>query len=606
MRPRRKANQHSDESAKEAQATESAAETTASTGSSRRDFLRAGGIAAAGAVVGGAAGAAVGASIGHSIGFTEGADDFAALNPREVAGFDHLVVVMGENRSFDNLLGWLYTPDDVVAGQAFDGLAFGEYSNPAADGSRVAAHVYEGATDVVMGLPNPDPGEEYPHVNTQLFGTVDPATNAELFVESMQAPYNAPQAGTEATMEGFVKDYIINFERLTKGTSPTAAEASRIMGGFSPAMLPVLSTLAKEFAVFDSWFCAVPSQTFCNRSFFHASTSHGFVTNKHGGGYDKWLDAEPSPTIFNRLEEAGLDWRIYYDELQLVSFTGVLHAPVLEQYWKTDHFATMRQFYEDVRTGNLPAYAFIEPRMTYNHNDFHPPFGKLRESEVDGELVIDSAISDVRAGEALIFQIYDAIKSSTSSNGSNAVNTMLLITFDEHGGTYDHVAPPGAIPPRVGDDGEPIAGEMGFAFDRLGCRVPAIAVSAYTRRGTVINDEMHHGAVISTLNRLHGLRPLTRRDEGANDLLSVINLDKPRHPSTWPTVTPQYLPPNPQAEQPHPGNAHKDKPLSPPARGLLGLLLAKYGRGGEPEPETYGEAYEALRRHGVGLFGAPR
>jgi phospholipase C len=372
------------------------------------------------------------------------------------------------------------------------------------------------------------------------------------------------------------------------------------MGSFSPPMLPVLSTLARNFAVYDNWYCAVPSQTFCNRSFFHASTSHGFVTNKAGGGYDKWLDAPAAPTIFNRLEEAGVSWRIYFDELQLVSFTGVLHAPVLEQFWRTERFATMSQFYEDVKLGRLPAYAFIEPRMTYNHNDFHPPFGRLRESDVDGVEVIDSAVSDVRAGEALVHEIYEAIKRSASPEGSNALNTMLLITFDEHGGTYDHVPPPPATPPH-----EQSEGEMGFRFDRLGCRVPAIAVSAYTRAGTVIHDEMHHAAVIATLSRLHGLKPLTRRDVGANNLFNAVNLREPRAPITWPSTSPQYIPPNPQAEAPHPAHQHKDKPLSPPARGLLGLLLAKYGASDAEEPTTYADAYELLHRYGEGLFGKP-
>lgn len=570
--------------------------------SSRRDFLKLGGVAAAGAVVGGGAGAAIGGAVGHAAGYHDGADDFAAFSPREKAGFDHLVVVMGENRSFDNLLGWLYTPDDLPDRQQFDGLAFGDYRNTAPDGTSIAAHVYEGPTDDIMGRPNPDPGEEYPHVNTQIFDTIDPPTNAQLFVEHMTAPYNAPAANVEPAMSGFVTDYLVNFERLKQGTPPTTAELAQIMGSFSPEMLPVVSTLATNFAVFDAWHAAVPSQTFCNRSFFHASTSHGFVTNKHGGGYAKWLDAPATPTVFNRLEEAGISWRIYFDALQLVSFTGVLHAPVLEQYWRTEHFATMEQFHDDVKQGTLPAYAFIEPRMTYNHNDFHPPFGKLRESVIDGTEVVDSAISDVRAGEALIHEIYSAIKHSASSKGSNALNTMLLITFDEHGGCFDHVPPPPATPPDVDGD----AGEMGFRFDRLGCRVPAIAVSAYTRAGTVINDEMHHGAVIATLSKLHGLKPLTRRDAEANDMFAAVNLDAPRHPLTWPSTTPQYIPPNPQADAPHPGHAHKDKPLSPPARGLLGLLLAKYGRPDDEEPETFADAYELLHRYGIGLFGKPR
>ncbi len=569
------------------------------TGTTRRRFLQASGIAAAGVVVGGAGGGAIGAAIGHALGVSDAREELDALDPRSMPGFDHLIVVMGENRSFDNLLGFLYDKETLPTGQSFDGLAFDDYSNTAPDGTVIPAHVYTGGTDEIMGSPSPDPGEEYPHVNTQLFNRIDPAGNAELSVGEMTAPYNAPATGAKARMDGFVTDYDVNYRRLRKGKAPSSDELATIMGSFSPEMLPVLSTLAQNFAVYDNWYCAVPSQTFCNRSFFHASTSHGFVTNKEGGGYKKWIDAPAAPTIFNRLQDAGVDWRIYFDAMQLVSFTGVLHAPVLEKYWKTGHFATMDDFYTDVKNGTLPAYAFVEPRMVYNHNDFHPPFGTLRESDVDGVEVIDSAVSDVRAGEALIHQIYSAVRSSASRSGSNAMNTMLLITFDEHGGTYDHVAPPKAVKP-----GNAGAGEMGFEFDRLGCRVPAIAISAYTRAGTVINDEMHHGALSATLARIHGLKPLNERDATANTMFNAVNLKTPRQPVNWPNTTPQYIPPNPQSEAPHPGNASKDKPLSPPGRGLLGLLLAKFAPPGTPVPETYGQAYEHLEKYGSRLFGS--
>lgn len=568
---------------------------------SRRDFLKLGGLTAAGLVVGGAVGAAAGASIGHAIGYREGSTDFAALPPRSEPGFDHVVVLMGENRSFDNMLGWLYSPDDLPEGETFDGLAFGDYANDAPTGERIPAHAYSGPTDEVMGRPNPDPGEEFPHVNTQLFGIVDPPGNATSQIGQMREPYNAPPPDLAPTMSGFVRDYWHNFERLRKGKPPTIEEARHIMGGFSPEQLPVLSTLAREFAVFDAWFAAVPSQTYCNRSFFHASTSHGYVTNKYDGGYDKWLDAPDTPTIFNRLEDAGISWKVYFDEMQFVSLTGMLHAPVLERFWRTGHFVHMSEFYDDARAGTLPAYAFIEPRMVYNHNDFHPPFGVYRSSVVDGRMVIDSAVSDVRAGEKLVASVYDAIRRSRAPGGSNAMNTMLLITFDEHGGTYDHVPPPAAVPPTA----DPPPGEMGFRFDRLGARVPAIAVSAYTRRNTIIHDEMHHGSVIATLSRLHGLRPLTRRDAEANDLFSVVNLGAPRDPSTWPAVHPMYVPPNPDEDEPIDlaEGPHRDKALSPPGRGLVGLLLARYGKdAGDDESLTYARAYEAIRAHGLGLF----
>ncbi|MGG7466566.1 alkaline phosphatase family protein [Plantibacter sp. YIM 135347] len=565
--------------------------------SSRRSFLKGVGLAAAGAAVGGAGGVGVGVGVSEAE-RASAMPAFVAFDRRAEPGFDHLIVLMGENRSFDNLLGYLYDADDLPDGETFAGLNFGSYSNPSPFGGRIPAHPYEGTTDEIMRQPDPDPGEEFPHVNTQLFNTVDPAGNADLLLHQMQPPFNAPAPGTKPNMEGFVNDYVVNFLRLNKRPEDVPDNLGKVMGSFTPEMLPVLSTLAREFAVYDNWFAAVPSQTFCNRSFFHASTSHGFVTNRHGDGYEKWLSASKSPTVFDRLEEAGLDWRIYFDKLQMISYTGMIHAPALEKFWRTGHFATMEQFYEDAADGTLAPYSFIEPRMTYNHNDFHPPFGHLRKSTIDGEPIIDSAHSDVRAGEALVSDVYNAVRRSDSSGGSNAMNTMLLITFDEHGGTYDHVPPPSVIPP---DDSGP--GEMGFGFDRLGLRVPAIAISAYTKAGTIIHDEMHHGSVIATLSRLHGLSPLSKRDAGANNMFNAINLDQPRHPSEWPHTHPQYIPTNHESEAYHEGHPHKDKPLSPPGQALLGLLLAKFGKVLPEEVPTFADAYRYLHQYGKGLFG---
>lgn len=395
-------------------------------------------------------------------------------------------------------------------------------------------------------------------------------------------------------MSGFVKDYVNTFA-TEHGRAPRPHEVDMAMGAFTPDMLPVLSTLAKGFAVFDHWHCAVPGPTFCNRSFFHASTSHGFVTNHDDGGYRKWHRKDvASPTIFNRLQDAGIPWAVYYDDSQHVSMTGLIHKPVLEQYWKTNFFP-MSAFYDACRTGTLPAYAFVEPRMVYDHNDMHPPVGTERTTEVDGVTVTGGAISDVRAGEALLHRIYSAVRDAATPDGSNAMNTMLLVTFDEHGGTFDHVPPPAATPPD--DSG---AGEMGFGFDRLGLRVPAIAISAYTPAGTVVNALHHHGSLISTLTGKYRLEPLTARDADAATIDDAVTLDAPRQPGSWPHTLAQYTPPNPEAD-PVP-SGQDDRPLSPPGRGLMGLLGAHAGTD-DPQPKTYRQAHEFLEKHGRGLFG---
>ena len=152
----------------------------------------------------------------------------------------------------------------------------------------------------------------------------------------------------------------------------------------------------------------------------------------------------------------------------------------------------MKQFYADVDARTLPDYAFVEPRMLFNHNDFHPP----------GPMIVDGiripSPSDVRAGDLLLHQVYDAIRTRKPNAGgvSTADNTMLLVTFDEHGGCYDHVAPPSATPPY----NPQLSGEMDFLFDRLGLRVPSIAISAYTDP-VVVKRPVHHAAVIRTLCR---------------------------------------------------------------------------------------------------------
>jgi phospholipase C len=512
------------------------------------------------------------------------------------ATFDHMVVVMFENRSFDSLLGYLYAPGEVPRNQTFNGLAGTEHRNPVPpyinDGNDFVSARISPGTEADMQNPNPDPGEEYQHVNTQLFNVVDPPDNQFRTAGEMLPPYNAPAPGQPATMMGFVHDYCNNFVATT-GRNPTFDEYRVIMESFDAELLPVISTLAREFAVYDAWFCSVPSQTLTNRSFFHASTASGFVVNEP---YSKWLTDNVAPTIFNRLQEAGLSWRVYYDETQIVPMTALIHAAVLFPFWTTN-FATMADFYNDVANGTLPAYAFVEPRMIFNNNDYHPPAVSF---VIDGIPI--GGTSDVRAGDLLMHQIYTAIRTSASTTGSNALNTLLLLTFDEHGGCFDHVAPPPAVPPEVLQP----EGEKGFFFDRLGVRVPTIAISAYTEANTVVNRPVHHGAVVRTLCEKYGLPHLTERDRDAPDLSDALNLSAVRPPSTWPVTTPRPVPPI-VAETDPLSPTLAPRPLNDLERAIVGLAMAHF-TGVEPTadtmPTTLGAAYTLLRRLAKGAFGS--
>ena len=468
--------------------------------------------------------------------------------------FDHVVVLMLENRSFDNMLGYLYEPGMALRGQNFEGVAGTNLSNPippdAMDADRKTVPVSSGT---VMDNPNPDPGEEYPHISTQLFGTVIPRGNEYLSATSMSEPFNTPDPSPAAPpMTGFVTDYINNFIR-TERRPPSYTEYSVIMQCYRPEAVPVVSALAREFAVCDHWFCEVPSQTFTNRSFMHAASSSGAVINEP---YAHWVKQNNAETIFELLEASGRSWKIYFDEEDVFPLTVLLHYPRLQNFVKTN-VATMAHFFEDARNGTLPSYAFIEPRLFVNHNDMHPPVRIAGRTQR----------SSVLAGEVLVNNIYDAIRLSNSTNGSNFGNTLLAITFDEHGGCYDHVPPPTASPPNAS---KPI-GQFGFKFDRQGVRVPAVLVSAYIEPGTIINTKLSHTSIIRTLADKWNLGHLTERDRTAANLSEAFNRSVPRARAEWPVITPRQMSSGLASESDH------DHPLNALQSAIVGLAVAVSG-----------------------------
>ncbi len=526
---------------------------------SRRAFLSGLGLGVAGLSV--VAAVAHSRTLGDPHAMSEGGDPAVTAS---LPTFEHIVVLMLENRSFDHLFGWLYRDDQLRLGQTVDGLYQHPSRNSAPDGSAVAAYAYTGTRESVLVQPTTNAGEDLGHVTRQLYGT--------------------NIARGRPTMSGFVADYADNF-RAIRGRDPSPAEYRQVMGGFAPDALPVLTTLARRFGVFDHWFASVPSNTFCNRSFFHAATSNGFVTNAGSGGYSKWWNAPAVPTVFNRLEDARLAWRVYYDETQAVSITGILSAPSIEPYWMSN-FRGMRQFHSDARTGNLAAYSFIEPRMIFNRNSLHPPTTAYANVVVDDQPTYNKGVAEMLAGEELVAQVYESIRTSPAAD-----TTALIITFDETGGLFDHVPPPSATP---ADPTMP--GELGFAFDRLGCRVPAIFVSGWTDPGTVFNQSVDHTSVIATLSAQHGLAPLTDRDAASRPLMFAANRSTPRPASTWPILTAPHVPAAPHSTT-RAEHAQTDSGL-----GILGMLLDRYAPAA-PRPANLTSAVDTLADLGPGLFG---
>ena len=283
-------------------------------------------------------------------------------------------------------------------------------------------------------------------------------------------------------MDGFVKNY------LAQRDGPIGRN---IMHYFTPKQVPVISALAKQFAVCDRWFASAPCQTWPNRWFVHAATADGHENNNP-------VHLPDVDTIYNRFERAGMkDWKIYFHDL------AQAHT-LLKLFLLCDHFQFYRQFKADCQSGQLPSYSFIEPQyypdLAHPENDQHPP-------------------SVVTLGEQLIADVYNCIRSSKLW-----AKTLLIITYDEHGGCYDHVPPPAATEPEAPREGQV------FKFDRYGVRVPAVIISPYVEPGTKLRPPgripYDHTSIIATLRKrfpaLGG--PLTQRDAAAPDLERVLTL----------------------------------------------------------------------------------
>ncbi|MFE2408495.1 alkaline phosphatase family protein [Kitasatospora sp. NPDC059408] len=391
---------------------------------------------------------------------------------------DHLVVLMQENRSFDHMLGFLYPDQKTPSGAQFEGLK-GDESNAGPDGVHTVFRILRTTPDAYF-MPGADPREGYAPTNTQLFGTADPGTPAPA-----------------ATMTGFVTSFVdaLQFDPLHGRTVRPGTGPGNIMGCYTPDALPVLSGLARGYAVCDHWFSSAPTETLPNRAFALAGTSQGRMDDHQQAGTPPF----DFPSIFGLLAKNGTDWAIYSDGKQLTRFD----FPDTTQA-DPSHFGGFTQFRNAARTGTLPkGFVFLEPDWSLAGNDQHP-------------------VHDVSHGEQLMLDVYTALRTGPDWN-----RTLLVITYDEHGGCYDHVPPPsGAVPP----DGA--QGEFGFDFTRFGVRVPAVLISPLIAAGTVYrpagDTPLDHTSVLKTIEQRWNLPPLTDRDKAAPGFGDVLTLDTPR------------------------------------------------------------------------------
>ena len=481
---------------------------------------------------------------------------------------------MLENRSFDHLLGGLKSLNDQVAGLTGDEFNYDDPRSPALPKTNVTP-----ASQFAVPYAIPfDPAHEFGDVELQLFG---PRTGGDPTKPPAANPPSDP-----APMSGFM--FCANTSVKAQGAN-FAGDARQVMEYFLPEQVPVLTALARNFALFNWWFSSLPGPTWPNRYFIHAATSGGLAespstlhTGEAGLGFGFSFQGG---TIYDRVTAAGKNWRIYHDGLPQAASIASLWPEFINPF--TRNFREMGNFQADVAAHGLPEYTFIEPNYDssgnyLNGNSMHP-------------------LNDIRKGELLVKQVYETLRNSAYYWDK----TLLIITFDEHGGFYDHVSPPKAVP--TGDDSHYANPQQPFKFDRLGVRVPGIVISAYTKAGTVIDKDANgnpyvvdHTSALATVEKLFNLPPLTQRDKIANTLEPAFNL--PTASSDSPTSLPEPQAPVLEqlaaAGQPPPPSVADDAALSKNQASFLALAhscnLQMTDRAAHPALKV---RYQAISRH---------
>ncbi|MFI6900464.1 alkaline phosphatase family protein [Nonomuraea sp. NPDC050394] len=424
----------------------------------------------------------------------------------------HVVVLMLENRSFDHMLGYLVHPDP-----GYDGLrGGGPYTSPGWDGGPPVAASADAGPLATM---------DFDHSHD--------AAMEQLGGGWVSAHERKARGLAEPRFGGLLGPLIGWLYPKFAKKEPVFGVGPEVMRCQDPAGVPVLATLALEFAVCTRWYCSVPGETWPNRNYLHAATSDG-MTNIQPRFYT-------DPTIFETLEAAGHGWHVYHDDVpQVWAFSNLWNDADRIARW-----FDISEFTAHAAAGELPAYSFIEP----NHrppvrlndrpsNSQHPGNNQIKDQV--------GASTDFARAESLIAAVYEALKSNPEAFGQ----TVLVITYDEHGGLYDHAPPltglpdPGSAPGLLARILRLLAHKKSAAFDfsSSGARVPAVIVSPLIPKGTMSSTPMEHASVPATLRALFApdRPPLTTRDAVAGRFDTLLTLATPR--TDLPDLTRYALP----------------------------------------------------------------
>lgn len=445
----------------------------------------------------------------------------------------NIFVLMLENRSFDNLLGRSNIPGLRVA---------------PAD----AANMYRGISYPVFSPAPPsmttDPGHEFADAMEQLSGAEATCAwechcdkQAKRFIDCTGCGYPS------ITNSGFVSSYATSTSEDTG--RPDAAHVGEIMGLFdTAAQLPVLHALASEFVVCDAWHSSLPGPTWPNRFFVHGASSAGMTVSPDFDEEAPWESYHGFEYAHGSIYDAMRGkhgFRFYQDKANAFSdnpshaYQGgwISQVAAIKNVglWDIHSLTRFRDDINEMR-GDTPAYrdipyTFIEPN--YGASFFSKQDGNPGPRYIGGSS--QHPEDNCYGGEGLIKYVYESIRNSPLWD-----NSLLIITYDEHGGFYDHAAPPAAVPP--GDaipEGQEKLARYCFDFDRYGVRVPAIIVSPWVPRGLVDHTLYDHTSILATLEAMLGLGPLTARDAAANPLWP--QLSEPTARTDCPTTLPDAL-----------------------------------------------------------------
>jgi phospholipase C len=483
----------------------------------------------------------------------------------------HVVHVMLENRSFDAVLGWLYDPTTLPDGKYFRGLAFeggakigsiptpseastaGKNSgakggafrfsphgvvDPSSKSQSVQAKIYDPTSNSMPDseirqwahFPPENPGEPHEHVSAQLYAP-EPVIWA-----------NDPQ------MKGFSMDYMALHKDSKKISTDT------IVTSLPQQLLPAITSLAQAYGVCDEWFASVPSQTWANRLFAYTASSSDIVNNEDAkSGYkgtarhltqfsaptimehmDYWhratkRDQLAVPTVSDRLESEW-SWKVYSHQ-RGADMVHTLFYKLMSSEAAKDVYVPFETLASDAAAGLLPAYSIVEPLYlpakvrgeVLLHNDHHP--SELVEA---GEAYFNRP--PLWAADTLVLDIFEALF-GPKADQAHAEATLLIITYDEHGGCYDHVTPPVAQNPHAGASA---VTDANFAFQRYGVRVPAIFISPHIAPQTILHKPKDSPFPFDHTSLIHSIRdrwqvhqqptpPLTHRDAVAPTFWHVLS-----------------------------------------------------------------------------------